>query len=222
MIGVVNLSDQIYDYVKAKILNKQYKPRERISYDELCKELGISKTPLRDAFISLEKDGLVDIKPRSGTFIAEPKEKNIIDVYDVRKSLECLALDLAFNRLQKKVIEELIEDSEEIAHLLQNDKGYSEYFLHDRKFHSTIIQYSENNYVIRILNSLEAQIQWFSVLTTSNNSERPILSNMRHQDILKAILNNDKENAIDLLATHIEEAKKLMLEDYGEYLKNEE
>ncbi|MFM1651683.1 GntR family transcriptional regulator [Brevibacillus sp. B_LB10_24] len=213
MIDKSNLTDRVYLLIRDKILNKELKPGERINYDLLCEELGISKTPLRDAINRLQQDGLIEVKPRSGTFVYQPHAKNITDIYDVRKALECLSLSLGLERIPEEIVSQLLEDANQATLYLQQN-NYKGYFSIDRNIHSTIIRYSNNDYVIKIMESLEYQLQWFSVLTTKN-FDRPYHSNEQHKEILKAIQRKDREKAIDLLAAHIEEAKIMMLEDYG-------
>jgi len=213
MLDQTNLVQQTYNYLKERILQKDYYPGERIHYEGICAELGISKTPMREAITLLQQDGIVEVKPRLGTFITKPKAKNIKDVFNLRRAIECLALDLSFNNIPKSEIEILLADAERLSsHKLEN---YQEYIDHDNTFHATFIKYADNDYVEKVMKSIEVQIQWFSILT-SKSIERLFLANQKHKEILLLIYENKKEESMALLNDHIEIAKKLMLEDFGE------
>ncbi|WP_047151845.1 GntR family transcriptional regulator [Aneurinibacillus tyrosinisolvens] len=214
MIDTSNLTDRVYLEMRSKIINKELEPGERINYDLHCEEMGISPTPLRYAINRLQQDGLVEVKPRLGTFVSRPNSKNIMDVYDVRKAVECLALDLSFDSFSEQMVDDLLREVNFASkHLLEDN--YQGYFSIDRNFHSTIINLSKNNYIFKIMGSLEYLIQWFSVLT-SKNVERPYSSNEQHKEILFAIQRKDRKKAEELLEEHIEIAKRTMLEDYGD------
>lgn len=213
MIDKSNLADRVYDYFKDKIINREFQPGERLNYNQLSKDMEISKTPLRDAFKQLEQDGFVDIKQRSGTFVSTPNSKNIIDIYNVRNALETLALDLSFDEIPSDKLMHLIEKVDLASKEIQNG-NYDDYFKVDREVHDAWIVTSNNDHIIKIMKGLEGHINWFSVLTTKNKS-RPFKSNEEHREILSAIENQDKEMAKKLLKNHIEEAKVLTLKDYG-------
>ncbi|MFP3416461.1 GntR family transcriptional regulator, partial [Bacillus sp. SIMBA_074] len=78
----------VYLYLRDKIVHNNLKPGSRIDYDELMAELGVSRTPVRDALNRLQIDNLIEVRPRSGTFVSTPNKKAIEDLYNVRKPLE--------------------------------------------------------------------------------------------------------------------------------------
>ncbi|NEU32352.1 GntR family transcriptional regulator [bacterium LRH843] len=213
MLDTRNLSDRIYFLIRNKIVNNEMAPGTRIQYEELINELGVSRTPLRDAINRLQQDGLIEVKPRSGTFVSVPKEKDIIEIYDLRKSLELLALELSFKRIPTKVIDDLFKEIE-----LSNvgiDKGDpNPFFTADRLFHRTLIKYSNNQRLIQIMDTLEVQIQWFGIIITKNFT-RPKQANELHIQILTAMKEENLEIAKELMARHIEDIKEYTIADYS-------
>ncbi|HLO11710.1 MAG TPA: GntR family transcriptional regulator, partial [Pseudoneobacillus sp.] len=79
----LNLNERVYVHLREKIINNVLKPGSKIEYEQLMVELGISRTPLRDALNRLQHDKLIEIKPRSGTYVGIPTPKDIQEVYDV-------------------------------------------------------------------------------------------------------------------------------------------
>lgn len=211
MIDNRNLFDKVYTYLRKEIIANNLKPGSRINYDELSNKLQISKTPLRDAINRLEEDGLIEVKPRSGTFVKNIEMNDVIDVYQVRKALELLALELACERLAKPQIEDMIKEMNQVDEDIIRGE-YDSFFSMDRKFHQWIIEWSNNKLLMKAMNGIEARVQRLTVLTTNNN-ERPKYSNKQHQEILYYMLQRDIENAKKIMICHIDEAKLFVLKD---------
>lgn len=208
-----NLNDRIYYYIRDLIVKNEFKPGSRIKYNELINMLGVSRTPLRDAINRLERDGLVEVKARSGTYVSVPKAKDIIEIYDLRRALELLALELSFNSIKREELERLMEEANDAE--LAIDKGDTEpFFQADRKFHRLFIHRSNNTRLIQIMEMLEVQIEWFRVIITKN-FDRPKQANDKHKKIIEALYNEDLNKAKELMAAHIEEIKKYTISDFS-------
>jgi DNA-binding GntR family transcriptional regulator len=127
-----NLYERVYIYLWDKIVLNQLPPGSRINYEELIEELGVSKTPLRDAINRLQQEGLIEVKPRSGTFVSIPKVKDIIEIYDVRKALESQAVQLASQRIPKIELESLLREAEHAEAEIKNG-NVEPFFQADRR-----------------------------------------------------------------------------------------
>lgn len=208
-----NLNDRIYYYIRDLIVTNQLKPGSRIQYNEFIKTLGVSRTPLRDAINRLQRDGLVEVKARSGTFVSVPKRKDIVEIYDLRKALEVLALELAFDKITPELLERMLAEANEAEKAI--DSGDPKpFFKADRSFHRTIINLSDNQRLIEMMDTLEIQIEWFSVIITKNFT-RPKQANEKHRRIIDAIYKRDLEQAKRQMAEHIEEIKNFWLADFN-------
>ncbi|WP_216831142.1 GntR family transcriptional regulator [Alkalihalobacterium elongatum] len=212
MIEKRNLSEQVYFYLRKKIIKNELKPGSRVSYDNIIAELGISKTPVRDALYLLQQDGLIEIKERSGTFVNTPKAQDVEEVYDIRKALERQAVNLAMNNMKKADIEEMLKKAIKVEETL-NESNVETFVESDREFHRKIVTWSKNGRLIKLMESLEAQLQWISVITATS-SERPKQTNAMHKRIIAAMLHSNKNLAQDLMEEHIEEAKQITLKEF--------
>ena len=105
----IPLRDIVFKTLREAIITGDLKPGERLMEIKLANELGVSRTPAREAIRKLELEGLVLMIPRKGAVVAEITEKSLRDVLEVRGSLEELAVELACERITQEQIEELKE-----------------------------------------------------------------------------------------------------------------
>src|SRR4051794_1765784 len=93
--------DAVYQAIRQAILSSRLKPGERLNVDDLAEKLGVSLTPVRGAIQQLSTEGLIEIRPRSGTFVAQLTERDVEETYKIRCALECLAAEEVIGRLDK-------------------------------------------------------------------------------------------------------------------------
>ncbi|MEG1584534.1 MAG: GntR family transcriptional regulator, partial [Anaerovorax sp.] len=105
------LREIVYEELRSLILTGQIKPGTRMMEIELADDMGVSRTPIREAIRKLEKEGLVTIEPRKGAYASEVSIKDMVDILEVRGTLEGLAAYLAATRMTKEEKELLIEYS---------------------------------------------------------------------------------------------------------------
>lgn len=208
-----NLNEQTYSYLHQLIITNQLKPGSRINYDELIEELGISKTPLRDALNRLYQEGLVQIKPRSGTFVSIPEIKDAIEVYDVRKALERQSVALAIQKIPRSVLEELLELNNAVKQKFLETGDFQSFLNSDREIHQTIIKYADNSRIISIMDNINSYISWFGYLIIDKIRDRVIEATQHHQDIIEAMIDQNINLAMKLMEDHIEETKILVIKD---------
>jgi GntR family transcriptional regulator, rspAB operon transcriptional repressor len=207
-------------YVRDKIINNELKPGSRIDYEELILELGVSRTPLRDAINRLQHDKLIEVKPRSGTFVSVPRPKDIEEIYDVRKPLECLAVKLSAQNLSKETYESLLDETDEVE--VELNRGNVEtFFQSDRNLHKLLIEKADNSRLVTIMDSLEVQIKWFGVIMTIN-VDRPLQANEMHRKLIKAMYDGRINEAVQIMGTHIDEVKQDILQDFLQHTNMED
>ena len=101
------LRDVVFENLREAILEGKLKPGQRLMEVQLAEQLGVSRTPIREAIRKLELEGLVVMLPRKGAYVANMSFKDLIDVLEIRASLEGLAASLAAERRRDEDIEEL-------------------------------------------------------------------------------------------------------------------
>ena len=155
----ISLVDQIANALRDDILAGRFKGGDQLLEDSLKIEFGISRTPLREAFRILEKQGLVEILPRRGTFVKRITRQDIEENFPVRAILEGLAARLAYKKLSDKDInemEEVIESMKEAA--LRKD--FIDYAENHIAFHEIFINASGNETLISLLRNLRMHTLW--------------------------------------------------------------
>ena len=91
-------SDSVYEALRSAILSRSFAPGQRLNVHELAAELGVSLTPVKDALTRLEAEALIEIRPRSGTFVTAMSPDDVAEAFEIRCALECLAAEKALAR----------------------------------------------------------------------------------------------------------------------------
>jgi DNA-binding GntR family transcriptional regulator len=206
--------DRVYDQMRQAILDQIFKPGERLEVDELAKKFDVSFTPVRHALQTLNAVGLVEIRPRSGTFVARFSWKDIADNFDVRRSLECLAAETAVRGMPQAAIDRMSELLDKLVNdEMESKAGREEHDKHNTEFHRIIIDHSGNRRIREIYDSVSAQIKIARFHLGRNEWTIWNPSQSEHQEILRAIQKRDTVRAISALATHINRAKESLQVD---------
>lgn len=204
------LRELVLEAIREAIINGTLKPRERLMEIQLAEELGVSRTPVREALRKLELEGFIVMVPRKGAYVADLSFKDIADVFEIRAALEALAAGLAAERITDEELEEmerlLVEKAEAIA---ANDM--EKLIEVDTKFHDAIYRASRNERLYAIINNLREQIQRFRT-TSLAYPGRMKQSLDEHRGIVEALQARDIQLARNLAQEHIENAENSMLE----------
>jgi DNA-binding GntR family transcriptional regulator len=202
------LGEVAYEALRDAIMTKQLLPGERLMETELANEMGISRTPVREAVRRLETDGYVVIVPRKGSYVAGISMKDVMDVFEIRTALEMLAAEKAAERATEEEMEDLkravrdMSDTENAGILATVDS--------DARFHSLIYQMSKNDRLVSLIHDLREQIYRFRS-TTLSDPGRLKLALREHQRVLEAIAGRDPERAAKAIQKHMERAQKAII-----------
>jgi len=145
--------DSIYLELRKRIVELKYPPGEVISERDLLSEFHTSRTPVRESLLKLEKDGLVEILPRVGTYVSQIDLRSVRNAYEMKKNLEGLAAELASQRATEEQIEGLLEIAETFSRL-DNVRNYRECIENDKKFHYYTRLACGNPLLVKTLNDL--------------------------------------------------------------------
>jgi DNA-binding GntR family transcriptional regulator len=154
------LVEQVSRVLSDAIMEGTLKGGEQLIEDELRREFGISRSPLREAFRDLEKKGLVEIVPRRGTFVKAVTRKDIEEHFPVRAALEGLAAREALAQITAEDIMEIEETLHRMTKAAQR-KDAKTYREHHLLFHEIFINASGNDLLIRVLQTLRMHNMWY-------------------------------------------------------------
>ncbi len=195
------LRDVIFDTLREAIIVGELKPGERLMEVQLAQKMGVSRTPVREAIRKLELEGLVEMLPRKGAHIADLSVKDIMDVLEVRATLDGLASSLSASRITDEEIKELKHVQSQFVNYVEKENLQGS-IKKDVEFHDIIYRSSRNDKLIQISNNLREQIQRFRVIYIKDySSTRELIK--EHNEIIDAITTRDPEAAMRSAQTHI-------------------
>ena len=197
------LRDVVFQTLRQAILRGELKPGERLMEVQLANKLGVSRTPIREAIRKLELEGLVLMIPRKGAEVADITEKSLMDVLEVRKALEELAVQLCCDKITGKEIEELHRAADDFRRILKTSDDVTEIAEADVRFHDIIYLATGNQKLIQILNNLREQMYRYRVECIKRKESHPILI-AEHEEIIRRIENKEKKEAADIVCRHID------------------
>jgi DNA-binding GntR family transcriptional regulator len=200
------LRNDVYKKLRNDILDHVYKDGESLTESKITKDLGVSRTPIREAFAQLHADGLVDVVPNKGVTVRGINGNDIKDIYDVRAHIENLAVKKACmnaNDENLNLLEEII--SSEMNQIQENDLyGFLE---SDDRFHYTIMQLSGSYLYIHLLTSMLEHTR-VARKTSVSNVGRIDKSYGEHKEIYESIRTRNCRKAQALMRKHLMNAKK--------------
>ncbi|NLY30745.1 MAG: GntR family transcriptional regulator [Firmicutes bacterium] len=199
------LRRRIYEMVKEQILNQSIPPGTRIMEGDISEELGVSRTPVREAMSQLERDGLVRVEPRRGIFVKEVCEKDIIDVCEVREVLEALAIRKAAALASDEQVQELRAISQEYADAYLYGE-HSQCITLDRKFHETLAAIAGNGKLEELIGEISDLVQMTRLMDCryAANFEATIAE---HNEIIEAVAAHNVDAAAVALEKHMRRVK---------------
>jgi DNA-binding GntR family transcriptional regulator len=203
------LSDHVFQRIQSAIVRGEIAPGSKISEPELARAYGISRGPLREAIRRLEGQRLLVRVPHVGARVVSLGERELIELYEIRESLEGMACRLAAERMSREEIDELrrVLDTHERDEAFQAGRGYYQQE-GDFDFHYRIIQGSGNQTLSNLLcNELYQLVRMYRI-QFSATPNRPRQAFAEHHRILDAIAERDGELAELLMRRHIAASKR--------------
>ena len=209
------ISEVAYEQIKEKIVSKEFAPGTRLNLEEIGKLLGVSRTPLKQAIDRLSLEGLIQILPRSGTFVSNPSPEEISESFEVRCALEVYAVGLAAHRIREEELEILKDLLEELKQLIaEQDLGefYPRYVEIDHLFHHQIMIISKNN---RLLQAWEHENVHAQMARIRYQHPEDNLGQVQaeHGRILAGLIDHDLETARKAMEAHLQRAQRSLIKD---------
>lgn len=203
-----SMQNQAYEIIKNKILMAVYYPGQRVSEKSVVTDLGIGRTPVREALLHLRRDNLIRVAPQSGTFISLIDLHAATEARFIRENLEKMVVLQATNQITSTQIDHLdaILQRQQLEIKLHNVTGF---FETDEQFHQFFYQVADKNLVWDWLQDINIQLNRFRWLRLKINELDWESLTKDHQQILAAIKNKDAQRASELAGNHLH----LMLEE---------
>ena len=201
----VSLADRVFETLEKNILNGTYKRGEVISEKRLTEELGVSRTPIREALNRLMEEDLIEDSP-NGTVVCGMTPADVADSYEVKRRMEVLAARRAAKNITEdelRYMKELVEQAEFYAQKNDADKVRDM----DTQFHDALYDASRSRVLRRILRPLHHKIMRYRKASLEQHESRLKESVEEHIQILGALETHDEDKVETLMMVHIQHAQ---------------
>lgn len=203
------LREVVCESLREAIRNGVLKPGERLMEIQLAEELGVSRTPVREAIRKLELEGYVVMMPRRGTYVANMSIRDINEIFEIRTALESLSNGLAAEHITDEELEHLQRLLVVIGGYIK-DGDIEKIVETDIEFHDLMYHAARNQRLVGIISNLRDQLTRFRTLSMSYPG-RLEATLEEHKLIVEAIATGDKKAASKAAEKHMENSEKTLL-----------
>lgn len=198
------LRELVFEKLREAIVDGTLPSGERLMEVQLADDLGVSRTPVREAIRRLEMEGFVVMTPRKGAYVSGFSLKDITDVFEIREALEALAASLAAERISEEQITDLYRHLE-LFEKATVSHDVEEWVKLDTSFHAVIYTASQNERLVQMINNIMEKILRYRKMSLKPE-ERIKFAYKEHQDIVAALARRDREAARKAASIHINNA----------------
>ena len=204
------LSEKVYLILRTKILKRELKFGQKLLINEIARQLGVSRTPVKDAANRLALEGLVEKVPRRGTFVTTLTSQDVAELLDLRLLLELYAAEKV---LEKGRVELLLAEMEKCMANLDrvangDDLDREAWMSWNRDLHLSLIRLADNSHLLQTYEGLNIDLRLGQVLLYSRGVEYLVQTQQEHQAIYEAFDNGNWEQVEKAISTHINTTKK--------------
>lgn len=202
IIDPIPVRDQVAAIVRRQIITGELAPNQQLSERALGETLGVSTTPVKEAFRMLETEGLVVTVPRKGTFVSEIFRENLVQITFIRAALEGTAALFATNAATADEFETMRRELDE-AHRCIEKQDKDGLMSHNSCFHDTIRKAARNPYLFNLLRTLRAIDESVRTVSLDKSDEERLEDHRDHTNIFEAMLAKDGDKAEALMNHHV-------------------
>ncbi|MCS7280683.1 MAG: GntR family transcriptional regulator [Desulfobacterota bacterium] len=204
-----SIRKKVYKYLREKILKGELKQGERIYEGRIAKEIGVSRTPVREALHALEHEGLLVSRSRVGYTVKILSKEEVYEICEIRKVIEGLAILWAMKKNREKLIRELRKNIE-LSEKRLNDGDVRSFIDLDARFHEAIAKISGSERILELALTLRRHMLMYRIesIYARENVERAIEG---HKKILMALEEGSEDQIKKALMEHIDTSREDIL-----------
>lgn len=211
-----SLNDLAYTHICRLLVEDRILPNQRLSEQNLAKEIGMSRTPVREAIRRLQSEGILYQRPSSGTYVVSPSPDDVQELYEIREALECYLARKAIpqmNHLDYMTIRRTYEEMKGATDEMQASgapyligEPLSRFLKADWSFHRQLIEAAGNRHALKILDDTQLKGCVYGIRSHRRNMEHLSRVLYVHKQIAVAAKKNKVNAAVHWLRTHIRES----------------
>ena len=209
--GNGSIQGRLIGEVRRRIIAGEISPGVNISEIAIAEEFGVSRTPVRETFKQLQTEGLVEIRPRVGTFVTTPSRREITELFEMKELLEGAAARLLAQRGRVPEVDRLEESLREadLAVAADDKTRYAELV---EEFHDLLIAGADNSKLQAHYRMLMNQLAYARLVNTSlSQPGRPLQSDREHHHVLDLIIAKDGDSAERVMREHVRASRRALL-----------
>lgn len=222
------LGHYAYQHLKQKLLNGELSAGDKISEVQLAADLGMSRTPVREAIRRLEVEGVLEPVASSGTFVKHAERVTIIEVYELRIAIESFAVQKAARRMKPAQVRQLqdycdqmlaaIRDFRDSGLPYMKDEPLRRYLNADISFHLLLLNAAENRHALAIYNDLNLRSAIFGCRSHDRDLHHVARVWCQHERVARAVRKRDSQSALHSLEKHMYASMEAALEAYDAHM----
>lgn len=207
--GSASLEEKVYLSLEEQIISQKLRPGEAVTEMKLSRELGVSRTPVREALQRLDREGLIKLIPNKGAVVLGISEQDLIDIYKIRMRLEGLAARIAAEKTDTEFCR-LLGDNVDLTEFYMEKGDIEKVKNLDSEFHDIIYRSCESRMLGKTLSELHRYISSYRKLSLAVDG-RIEKSLAEHREIYDAIVRGDAPAADELTSEHVARALENLL-----------
>lgn len=220
---MANTVEQIYDELRNRIINLELVPGTKIKEEDLAIEYHTSRTPIRSVIARLEKDGLVDVMSKKGTYVSKIEATDMNTLIYIRKAVEMSILDLLAGHLtdnQKDKLNAILDEQKEIISMDTSISKSRLFYENDNKFHETLFEFASQSKAWEIVSKNATALNRVRVMANLRESSRVEEIYEYHSKMVLNLISGNAEEAKKLFADHLDggfDGLNMVIEKYSDY-----
>lgn len=200
-----------YEYVKSRIIDRTFKEGDFLTEVAIANDLGMSRTPVREAFLLLEAENLVQLMPKKGAFVPRISPREIREVMSARALVETFAAPMVVEA-RSEIVPKLRDSLEEQRRLLDDEK-FDEFVEVDREFHYLIVSTGGNGLLTRFYAGLRDKQIVMGIRAATHSAERIKQVMEEHTAIADAAEEGDVEQLKSAIREHLDHTLSVLMEE---------
>jgi DNA-binding GntR family transcriptional regulator len=209
-LATVNLGDRVIEQIRTAVITGKLAPGETIRDVQLAEELGVSRTPVREALHRLQSDGLIEPGERTGWVVSRFTEQDVRELFQLRRLLEPVGLEELERDPDPARLATLTEYFATYDHPIDAER-HLEYFAHDDDFHTELVACSQSKRIHSIYDVLNVHINRGRFILSGSSAERVEETLDEHRAVIEAIAERDFHRAREALIEHLLTGEELMI-----------
>ncbi|AOZ91356.1 GntR family transcriptional regulator [Paenibacillus crassostreae] len=198
----MSAKERAYSQIQRWIIDGTLQPKEQLIDAELAEALGVSRTPIREALLLLEVQGLVEVHPGKATRVKDIEKDDILKLYPVFASLHALAAEISTSLIQLEQIEQLKSLNVRFAEAIENKQPYQAMEM-DEQFHNLIVEISDNLYISSFSSTIQTHIRRFKYVFLQQHETSTNSSVEEHAAIIAAMEQRDSSTASAIMKQNL-------------------